>query len=145
MYDVRRHLVRSARGRRFAAGRILEMPREVQLVGRIGEEPQRKEQEAPVVNTEKYLNKLDRGLEPLDFSRFPEGTRSAVSPGPCPSGGFREAAADPEFQRDPAAPLVIRLNGMPATAANLGRIRERIRQLNLLLDQSDTPLHLRLL
>lgn len=45
----------------------------------------------------------------------------------------------------PVKPIVLRLDSVPPTGDNRGRIRERVRRLNNLLQESGIPFRLRLL
>jgi hypothetical protein len=50
-----------------------------------------------------------------------------------------------DLRDGPVQPVVLRLDGIPATAENRNRVNEYVRRLNRALEESGTPFRLRLL
>jgi hypothetical protein len=98
-----------------------------------------------LANLEKHVKAPTEQIAEAEYSLVPTHARGAHVVGRY----IKDRRADQQYSRGtskPAVPpVVLRLEGLPATPARLTRIRRRVEELNRQLQQGEVPVRLRVI
>lgn len=98
-----------------------------------------------MANIEKHVRSLSELLMDSDSILVPTRARSAHLVGKYIKSRHRGRQASPVRTRKPAAPFILKLEGVRANHETVERVQRRVEAINKMLDISGTPFRLRII